>query len=71
MPEILKPRCLHANDNLVFGVCTCKLLFSCKKQMKGCEVELTAIIQRDEAQFSTETCIVNGTWVREHVSRSH
>ena len=51
MPDILKPRGLHANDDLVFGVC--KLLFSCKKQTTGREVELTAIIQRDIAQFST------------------
>ena len=43
---------------------------SCKKQRKGHEVELMAIIQLDEAQSFTKTCMVNGTWVREHVTRS-
>ena len=51
MPEILKLRGLHAHGNFVFGVC--KLLLSCKKQMKGHEVVLMAIIQLDVAQFLT------------------
>ena len=44
---------------------------SCKKQTKGHEVELTAIIQLDLAQFLPKIFMVNGTWVREHVARSH
>ena len=44
---------------------------SCKKQIKGHEVELMAIIQLDGAPFLPKTCMVNGTWVREHVARSH
>ena len=44
---------------------------SCKKQRMGHEVELMAIIKPDEAHFLPKTCMVNGTWVREHVARSH
>ena len=53
MPEILKPCPLYAHGNFVFGVC--KLLFSCKKQSKGHEVEMTAITQLDVAQCFTQT----------------
>ena len=41
------------------------VFLSCKKQRKGHEVELMAIIQLHEAQFLPKTCMVNGTWVRE------
>ena len=44
---------------------------SCKKQTKGFEVELTAIIQLEEAHFLPKACMINGTWVREHGARSH
>ena len=42
MPEILKSRSIHAHGNFVFGVSN--ILFSCKKQTKGHEVNLKAII---------------------------
>ena len=48
MPELLKPRPLHVLVTL-FSV-----LVSCKKQRKGHEVELMAIIQLHEAQFFTQ-----------------
>ena len=44
---------------------------SCKKQRNGHEVELMAIIQLHEGQLFTEKSMVDGTWVREHVTRSH
>ena len=47
------------------------VFLSCKKQRKGHEVEMMAIIQLHEAHFLPKTCMVNGTWVREHVARSH
>ena len=49
MPELLKPRPLHVHGNFVFS-----LFVSCKKQRKGHEVELMAIIQLHEAQFFTQ-----------------
>ena len=51
MPEILKSRGIHvhAHGNFVFGVCI--ISFSCKKQTKGHEVNLTAIIQLYEYNF--------------------
>ena len=43
-----------------------------KKQRKGHEIELMAIIQLHEAQLFTQNMYgKNGTWVREHVARSH
>ena len=51
MPEILKPRGLHAHGNFVSGVC--KLLLSFKKQTKWHEVGLAAIIQLNAAQLLT------------------
>ena len=50
MPEILKSRGIHAYGNFVFGVRS-NILFSCKKQTKDHEVNLTAIIQLDEFNF--------------------
>ena len=41
MSEILKSRGIHAHGNFVFGFSN--ILFSCKKQTKGHEVNLTAI----------------------------
>ena len=67
MPEILKSRCIHAHVKFVFGFCN--ILFSCKKQTKGLEVNLTAIIQLDEFNFSPEACMVNVTLVRENIAR--
>ena len=49
MPKILKPRGIHAHGNFVFGVSN--ILFSCKKQTKGHEENLKAIIQLDEFNF--------------------
>ena len=49
MPEILKSRGIHAYGNFVFGVSN--ILFSCKKQTKSHEVNLTAINQLDEFNF--------------------
>ena len=49
MPEILKSRGIHAYCNFVFGVG--HILFRFKKQTKGHEVNLTAIIQLDEFNF--------------------
>ena len=49
MPEILQSRGIHAYGNFVFSVSN--ISFSCKKQMKGHEVNLTAIIQLDELNF--------------------
>ena len=49
VPQMLKSRVKHAYDNFVFGVSN--ILFSCKKQTKGHEVNLTAIIQLDEFNF--------------------
>ena len=49
MLEILKPLPLNAHGYFVFGVCK-----FCKKQTKGHEVELTAIIQLDVAQYFTQ-----------------
>ena len=49
MPEIMKSRGIHAHGNFVFGVSN--ILFSCKKQTKGHEVNLKAIIQLDEFNF--------------------
>ena len=66
MPEILKYRSIHAHGNFVSGVSN--ILFSCKKQTKGHEVNLTAIIQLDEFNFDPNMCMVNGTWVRKHIT---
>ena len=66
MPEIVKSRGIHAHGNFVFGVSN--ILFCCKKQTNGHEVNLTAIIQLDEFNFRPETCMVNGTWVRKHIT---
>ena len=44
---------------------------SCKKQRKGYEVELMAIINLAKLNLLPKTCLVNGTSVREHVARSH
>ena len=49
MPEILKSRGILAHGNFVFG--GSNILFGCKKQTKGHEVNLTAIIQLDEFNF--------------------
>ena len=49
MPGILKSRGIHDYGNFVFGVS--KILFSCEKQTKGHEVDLTAIIQLEEFNF--------------------
>ena len=47
IPEMLKPKGLHAHGNLVFDVC----ISAVKKQTKSHAVKLTASIKTDVAQF--------------------
>ena len=47
IPEILKPRGLHAHRNFVFDVC----ISAVKKQMRGHVVKLTTFFKTDVAQF--------------------
>ena len=61
MPELLKPRPVHVHSNFVFSVC--KLLKA--KEGPRSRTDDTKLI------FLPKTCMVNGTWVRDHVARSH